>query len=223
MIDTSPSANQIASAAPTGSTAPPDDGGGPMIDSDFETFLTMLTTQMRNQDPLNPMKSQDFAVQLATFSGVEQQVRTNQLIEGLSTRMGLADLAGWIGMEARAAVPAQFDGDPVQVVPATAPEAEAADLVIRNAAGREVDRRPLSMTQESVTWQGVTAEGRPLPEGRYSFEVESRRGDEIIDTRPAEIYARVAEVRADGGRAMLVLEGGGEIASDAVSAVRRAD
>ena len=44
-----------------------------MINSDFETFLKMLTAQMENQDPLNPIESSDYAVQLATFSGVEQQ------------------------------------------------------------------------------------------------------------------------------------------------------
>ena len=35
--------------------------------SDYQTFLNMLTVQMRNQDPLNPMNSNEFAVQLATF------------------------------------------------------------------------------------------------------------------------------------------------------------
>jgi len=47
------------------------------ISSDFETFLRMLTVQMQNQDPLNPVDSSDYAVQLATFSSVEQQVQTN--------------------------------------------------------------------------------------------------------------------------------------------------
>ena len=42
------------------------------ISSDFDTFLRMLTVQMRNQDPLDPIDSADYAVQLATFSGVEQ-------------------------------------------------------------------------------------------------------------------------------------------------------
>ena len=45
----------------------------PAMTTDFETFLRMLTVQMQNQNPLNPMESQEFAVQLATFSGVEQR------------------------------------------------------------------------------------------------------------------------------------------------------
>ena len=55
-----------------------------VIGSDFDTFLKLLTTQMKNQDPLNPIDSTDYATQLATFSGVEQQTRTNQLLESLS-------------------------------------------------------------------------------------------------------------------------------------------
>lgn len=50
------------------------------LSSDFETFLKMLTTQMENQDPLNPVDSAEFAMQLATFSGVEQQIRTNDIL-----------------------------------------------------------------------------------------------------------------------------------------------
>lgn len=76
------------------------------INSDFETFLIMLTTQMQNQDPLNPIDSSDFAVQLATFSSVEQQVKTNDLLTSLGQQfelMGLSQLAGWVGMEARVA------------------------------------------------------------------------------------------------------------------------
>ncbi len=47
------------------------------ISGDFETFLKLLTTQMRNQDPLKPMDSTEFVAQLASFSAVEQQIRAN--------------------------------------------------------------------------------------------------------------------------------------------------
>ena len=60
--------------------------------SDFDTFLRMLTTQMQNQDPLNPIDSTDYATQLATFSGVEQQVRTNSLLADLGTWLAETDM-----------------------------------------------------------------------------------------------------------------------------------
>ena len=55
-------------------TAASTSSGKPLISSDFDTFLKMLTAQMQNQDPMKPIDSADYAVQLATFSGVEQQV-----------------------------------------------------------------------------------------------------------------------------------------------------
>ena len=62
------------------------DNGLAKLSSDYTLFLRLLTTQMQNQDPLNPMDSADYAMQLATFSGVEQQVRSNQLLESLAAQ-----------------------------------------------------------------------------------------------------------------------------------------
>ena len=63
-------------------------GAGTNISSDFDTFLRMLTVQVQNQDPLNPVDATDYATQLATFSGVEQQVLTNDLLTGLQDLLG---------------------------------------------------------------------------------------------------------------------------------------
>lgn len=73
-----------------------------VLNSDFETFLKMLTVQMQNQDPLNPMDSSEYAMQLATFSGLEQQVLTNELLNSLiylGSQTGVSGLADWIGLE----------------------------------------------------------------------------------------------------------------------------
>lgn len=105
---------------------------GTLIESDFQTFLVMLTTQMQNQDPLNPIDSTDYASQLATFSGVEQQVKTNQLLESLSAQIGLsgiAQYAGWVGMEARVDAPSMFNSVPITLFPTPAIDADQAILV----------------------------------------------------------------------------------------------
>ena len=68
-------------------------GSASVISSDFETFLKMLTAQMENQDPLNPMDSADYAVQLATFSSVEQQVLTNDLLQAMTLQLGSSGMA----------------------------------------------------------------------------------------------------------------------------------
>jgi len=194
-----------------------------VISSDFETFLKMLTTQMQNQDPLNPIESSDYAVQLATFSGVEQQVRTNQLLADLANQMGssgLSQLAGWIGMEARAPVSAQFNGSALTVWPKHDSTADRAELVVRDSVGAEVARQPLALGTESLSWDGKGADGATLPAGRYRFEVQSFRDDAVLDTIPAEVYVPVIEARIEDGRSVLVVQGDQVIGTDEISALR---
>ena len=126
-MEISPTLAAVAGPPPTTPAATSE------ISSDFETFLRMLTVQMQNQDPLNPVDSSDYAVQLATFSGVEQQVLTNDLLRGLAAQngtAGLAQMASWVGMEARAVGPAYFDGAPITVAPEPASFATSAQLLM---------------------------------------------------------------------------------------------
>jgi flagellar basal-body rod modification protein FlgD len=212
-----------ASVAPSpASPAPAPDRRGAL--GDFDTFLRMLTAQLRNQDPTDPMDSADYAVQLATFAGVEQQVRTNELIAALSGQMAvsaLGQMAAWVGQEVRAAMPAHFSGSPVTVSPNPLVTAEAAELVVRDDRGQEIERRAIPVAAGPVEWAGVTADGHPLPAGPYRFEVVSLAGGQVLRTDPAEVYARVREVRSEGGQAVLVMEGGATIPASAATALRR--
>lgn len=191
--------------------------------ADFTTFLRMLTTQMENQDPLNPMESTDFAVQLATFSGVEQQVQTNRLLSSLSGQfglMGMAQLSGWIGQEARSAGPVHFDGQPVTLSFQPAPMADDLALVVRDARGNLVAREQVPPGQTSYRWLGGDAAGNPAAPGIYSFQLENLRAGEVIRTDPAQSYARIEEARRDGDQITLILRGGVAISADAVTALR---
>ena len=57
--------------------------GSTMLASNFETFLTLLTSQLKNQDPLSPVDSNQFTAQLTQMAGVEQQLLTNELLKSL--------------------------------------------------------------------------------------------------------------------------------------------
>lgn len=193
------------------------------ISSDFETFLTMLTVQMQNQDPLNPVDSSDYAVQLATFSGVEQQVQTNDLLKGLTEILGtsgMAQMAGWVGKEARAEAPAYFDGDPITLAPNPVSSADRAQIVVHDADGQEVERFDIPVSADPVIWSGLDSSGFPRELGLYSFEVVSFSGDEALAQDPVEVYSTVTEVRSQGGETVLILEGGAAIAASQVSALR---
>ena len=176
------------------------------LNSDFNTFLRMLTTQMQNQDPLNPLNSSDFAVQLATFSQVEQQVRTNDLLTTLGSQMavmGMSQLASWVGMEARVSAPVTPSGAPIELAYQARSTADSATLVVTNTRGNEVQRIAVDPNGESYDWPTAG-----LPGGSYSVSLESYAGDTLIGTDPVDHYARINEARSQGGSVVLLLEFG---------------
>jgi len=213
-----------STTTPTATTVQPPARQGTLINSDFQTFLLMLTTQMQNQDPLNPIESSDYAVQLATFSGVEQQVRTNALIESMSTQMGLsgmAQMASWVGMEARVAAPVVFDGAPITLYPNPASGADQAVLVISDPEGREISSVQVSVSTDPLTWAGTDANGAPLPSGPYTFRLENYSEGKLVETTSVEAYGRIDEVRNGADGVVLVMEGGGIVAPSDIRAVRQ--
>jgi flagellar basal-body rod modification protein FlgD len=207
------------STATTGATT----GSATKITSDFNTFLKMLTVQMQNQDPLNPIDSTDYAVQLATFSGVEQQVRTNQLLadmQGRFQQLGMAEMASWIGKEARSTAPVPYDGAPITLSPNPAVGANRAVLAVRDAEGTLVSREEIPVSAQPYQWLGAGMDGSPLPPGVYSIALESLNGETVIATTPVEHYARVIEARGGTDGTILVLEGGREVLASDVTALR---
>ena len=192
------------------------------LSSDFETFLKMLTVQMENQDPLNPVDSSDYAVQLATFSSVEQQVLTNDLLKDLGATMGvsgLSQVASWVGQQARVTAPVQYDGTPLSVVTAPVSYADTADLVVRTPDGTELQRLPIDVRSGEVAWTPIA--GTHAAANPVVFEVESYSGGASLGTTPAAVYAPVREVRLENGLPVIVVPGGSTIASTSVTALRQ--
>ncbi|MTH32981.1 flagellar basal body rod modification protein [Paracoccus limosus] len=216
----------IAGATTTNTTARANAAASPSATNkdDFETFLRMLTTQLQNQDPLKPMESTEFAVQLATFSGVEQQVQTNDLLaQMLATSSGgtLGQLSDWIGREVRTTVPVWFSGDPITLQIEPKKGADAVNLVALDEAGKEVYRESIGTGSGEVDWRGSGADDKPLAKGLYHFRLESLKDGKVISTQDVPAYSRVtgAELTDKGG--MLVLAGNNKIAPSEVSAVRQ--
>jgi flagellar basal-body rod modification protein FlgD len=105
-------------------------------------------------------------VQLATFSGVEQQVKTNEILGVLSGQLalsGLADLAGWVGKEARAPMAVRFDGAPITLSPNPAATADTVELVVRDAGGAERWSAAPAGFLGAHRMVGTTPDGTPRP------------------------------------------------------------
>ncbi|MFS4439490.1 flagellar hook capping FlgD N-terminal domain-containing protein [Paracoccaceae bacterium GXU_MW_L88] len=188
---------------------------------DFETFLKLLTTQMKNQDPLKPLESTEFVAQLANFSAVEQQVNTNKSLDAILAELSLGAQVGaadWIGKEVRADTRADWRGETINIRYDTHATADGAQMVVRDASGNVVHKEAVSPTANEINWGGTA----DLPLGEYSFAVESYEGEELLETSPGLVYATVEEVSVEDGRMILGLSGGGEIAQSEVTQIRRA-
>lgn len=218
------SATTAAGTAQKQATAPAAATGKPAISSDFETFLKLLTTQISNQDPMNPMKAEEFAVQLATFSSVEQQVKTNELLAAMAGggAGGLAAASGWIGREVRTTGAVQFSGAAISIDPDPAIAGSEHQLVVTDRNGVEVDRRAVAGDGTAFLYDGRRANGATLPRGTYDFALESFENGALVATAPVAGYARVVEVRAGATEPDLVLAGGRRVAMGEVTAVRAA-
>lgn len=218
MVDSVTSALATTSSA-TSTTS----GTSAALASDFETFLTMMTTQLENQDPLNPVDSADYSTQLATFSGVEQQVQTNELLTALLSQFGssgLMDMAGLIGMEARVTTSVYFEGDPITVDPSPQSGADQVFLTVRDRDGDIVDHREIAVSSDQFEWDGMSDSGATYAEGLYTFEIESYLEGELASVSNAAVYTPISEVRDSNGTSTLIMAGGVEVLRDSVTALR---
>lgn len=194
------------------------------ISSDFTTFLKMLTTQMQNQDPTDPIESSDYAAQLANFSQVEQQVKTNDLLTSISGTLGLSGLsqyANWVGKEVRAVAATNFDGaTPISAFGSANVNADQAILIVENSAGQEISRTSVPTSESEFEWDGKNDNGETMPMGIYTLKLESYEKGSLLSTESLATYNRVVEARAIGSAVEFVLETGALISSGGVSALR---
>jgi len=102
---------------------------------DYQSFLKLLTAQMKNQDPTSPMESTDYVAQLATFSQVEQSVQMNSKLEQLMQSSAMSQADALIGREITSA-----DGKTTGVVQEVRLKADG--LVAVLASGSQVVVQP---------------------------------------------------------------------------------
>lgn len=170
MVDAVTTANNTAGRINSGQT---------MLASNFETFLSLLTAQLKNQDPLSPVDSNQFTAQLTQMAGVEQQLLTNELLKGMLDAQGgggLGDAADFIGKEATAAWPAtRFQDGEATWSYELAGNAASATLQVVNGAGQVVwqGEAPSKTTGvHDFTWDGETTTGGDAQDGEvYTLKV----------------------------------------------------
>jgi len=169
-----------------------------------DNFMTLLVTQLRNQDPLNPMENNEMTSQLAqinTVSGIESLNDTMQTINGQMEAAKTMQASALIG---RAVL---VPGDRILVggegeVGATPfglelnVPAESVKVNIFNASGmlvRRMDLGNVGSGPQSFSWDGKMDDGTSAPAGAYNFTVEATNRDEQVTSERFN-YAQVIAV-----------------------------
>jgi flagellar basal-body rod modification protein FlgD len=146
----------------------------------YDTFLVLLTAQLQNQDPLAPMDSTQFTQQLVQFSQVEQQIRTNEQLEGLvgqyqaaSAGAALSYLGKDAIIEADETYLAGGEANWAYNLPQTA---EEITVTVRNSSGRAIYSTTASSGtagEHLFTWDGTMDGGGTAPDGVYTLDIEA--------------------------------------------------
>ncbi|MCB1438030.1 MAG: flagellar hook assembly protein FlgD [Rhodobiaceae bacterium] len=153
------------------------------IADNFDTFLQILTTQLKNQNPLEPMDTNEFTNQLVQFSSVEQAVKTNENLETL-LRINTASMAtaavSYIGksITAQGVTSTLENGTASWSYSATKP-VDNAFITIRDKNGSVVfsEERSLTKANGVYTWDGRRSDGAVAAGGTYTISITGSAAD----------------------------------------------
>lgn len=179
---------------------------GMKLAEDFTQFLTLLTTQLQNQDPLNPMDSTEFTNQLVQFTQVEQAINTNQKLDHL-VQMQMSSMTNmalsYVGLDVTyPSVELAFDGEnPTQITYSLAEEAREAYVNIRDENGTLVFNGPVprDVGTKFFSWDGRDKDGKMLPAGTYSFTIDAVNSAEKPIQASTAVNGRVRGVETQNG------------------------
>lgn len=173
---------------------------------DFSDFLTLLTTQLQNQDPTDPLDTNQFTEQLVQFSQVEQQINTNQKLDdlvALQLNSAITNALGYVGLDVSyisAEIP--FDGQtaaPIRYSLDT--DALVANINIFDESRNLVFSGPAETTAgvHDFQWDGTDLLGQPVPEGTYLVSVDAADTNENPVSTTTVVTGRVKGIEQQDG------------------------
>jgi len=185
------SINPIASKAAADSSATPPAANAPSaaIDDASQRFLTLLVSQLQNQDPLNPLDNAEITSQLAQLSTVTGVNKINDTLTTLSTSLNANQYMQSAGLVGHDVV---VTGNQVQVADGTGrlgyalkADADTVTVTIKDAAGavvRTIDAGGGKADVHFVDWDGKDNSGKAVADGTYTFDVTASAQKASVDT-----------------------------------------
>ena len=204
----------------TGTTS---DVAGKKLAENYDTFLTLLTTQLKNQDPLQPTDSNEFVRQLVQFSQVEQSITTNKSLEQLlalqTTGESVAAL-NYIGKTVEAfGNSATLDGGKATFTYAFPEAADSAKIGIYDSNGKLVvaTNGETSLGKHTFVWDGLDSNGNAVAQGNYTMAVSAKNKDGASLEAVTGVIAKVTGVETGKDGTLLALGGVNAPLGDVIS------
>ncbi len=176
------------------------------LSADMNTFLTLLTTQLKYQDPLDPMDTAEFTNQLVQYSSVEQAIQTNEKLDNLLS-MNIANLGAqavsYIGKVAQVmgnVMP--LEGGKAKATYTLDKNVVSATIVVKDMNGNIVysEQGKVTSGTHEFTWDGKDANGNQLEDGAYKIEVSTKvASGETAANVVTTVFGRVTGVASDSG------------------------
>jgi flagellar basal-body rod modification protein FlgD len=187
-------------------------GATSKLAEDFTQFLQLLTVQLQNQDPMSPMDTTEFTNQLVAFTGVEQQINTNQKLDALvSLQLGnaMGSALGYVGMDVKY-VSSEFNYDgaaPVDISYAFNGEPVSAKIRVLDEDGKVVyeENAERSTGKHEFTWDGTLTAGGTAEPGTYKIALDALDIDDKGVTSTIVVSGRVRGVETQGGALFLLI------------------
>lgn len=212
----------IAGVSSTGSSAL--GASRQTIADNFDTFLQILTTQLKNQNPLDPLDTNQFTQQLVQFTGVEQQLKTNEFLEAMMTatqNSTNSEAVSYVGKVVTAS------GNKSELIDGIATWHFAVDksatitATVRDLAGNTVFTKQGQVPQgESIfNWDGIGNDGNRKADGTYYVTIEARDADGRLIDVATEMTGEVTGVDFTGTEPVLIV-GNARVNMSSVMSVR---
>jgi flagellar basal-body rod modification protein FlgD len=181
------------------------------LEEDLNSFLNLLVTQLKNQDPLDPLDANEFTSQLVQFASVEQQIYANSNLErllNLQQTSQVASMVDYLGTTVEATGDTlMLDDGKAEFTYTVDATAISANLTIRNSAGLTVfsTEGESSAGTHKFVWDGTSAGGQAQPEGIYTVIVNALDRDGNVTDVSQTVFGKVTGAGAENGEVSLFM------------------
>ena len=181
------------------------------LQEDLNRFLNLLVTQLKNQDPLDPMDSNEFTSQLVQFASVEQQIYQNSNLEELVAIQQTNQVSSLVNfIDKTIEVSGQkfpLENGRAEFTYTMPQGAKSASIIIRDETGRTVYEQNANLDQgkHKFVWDGTDRNGMQVDDGTYTAVVTGLdRENELLEIGQT-VFGRVTGMGVQGGETIMYM------------------